>query len=81
MEKYLFHHGIKGQKWGVQNGPPYPLNISKSLGLKVHKTVMEKEKKITNDVKNSASLSNGKLYGLKNRLKTFESIERKIRKK
>lgn len=22
---YLFHHGIKGQKWGVRNGPPYPL--------------------------------------------------------
>ena len=22
---YLAHHGIKGQKWGVKNGPPYPL--------------------------------------------------------
>ena len=22
----LYHHGIKGQKWGVQNGPPYPLS-------------------------------------------------------
>lgn len=22
---YLMHHGIKGQKWGVKNGPPYPL--------------------------------------------------------
>lgn len=21
----LVHHGIKGQKWGVKNGPPYPL--------------------------------------------------------
>lgn len=21
----LMHHGIKGQKWGVKNGPPYPL--------------------------------------------------------
>ena len=21
----LQHHGIKGQKWGVRNGPPYPL--------------------------------------------------------
>lgn len=26
---YLMHHGIKGQKWGVENGPPYPLNPSK----------------------------------------------------
>lgn len=24
----LYHHGIKGQKWGVRNGPPYPLNAS-----------------------------------------------------
>lgn len=22
---WLFHHGIKGQKWGVKNGPPYPI--------------------------------------------------------
>ena len=22
----LVHHGIKGQKWGVRNGPPYPLD-------------------------------------------------------
>ena len=21
----LYHHGIKGQQWGIQNGPPYPL--------------------------------------------------------
>lgn len=21
----LYHHGIKGQRWGVRNGPPYPL--------------------------------------------------------
>ncbi len=22
----LMHHGIKGQKWGVRNGPPYPID-------------------------------------------------------
>lgn len=22
----LYHHGIKGQQWGVQHGPPYPLD-------------------------------------------------------
>ena len=42
----LAHHGIKGQKWGERNGPPYPLDkqreksimediyIGKSLGAK-----------------------------------------------
>lgn len=25
-ELYLKHHGIKGQKWGVEHGPPYPLD-------------------------------------------------------
>ena len=24
----IAHHGIKGQKWGVRNGPPYPLDKS-----------------------------------------------------
>ena len=23
---YLIRHGIAGQKWGQQNGPPYPLD-------------------------------------------------------
>ena len=30
---FLMHHGIKGQEWGVRNGPPYPLE-----GKKVRKT-------------------------------------------
>ncbi len=25
-EDVIEHHGIKGQKWGVKNGPPYPIN-------------------------------------------------------
>lgn len=27
-EDVICHHGIKGQKWGVRNGPPYPLDKS-----------------------------------------------------
>lgn len=30
----LMHHGVKGQKWGVKNGPPYPINRSGNTGLK-----------------------------------------------
>ena len=29
----LFHHGIKGQKWGVRNGPPYPLEKSSKSSI------------------------------------------------
>ena len=25
MNNELYHHGVKGQKWGDKNGPPYPL--------------------------------------------------------
>ena len=33
-ENHLEHHGIQGQKWGVTNGPPYPLgqNVCAMLG-------------------------------------------------
>lgn len=23
----VYHHGVKGQKWGVRNGPPYPIGV------------------------------------------------------
>ena len=26
----LYHHGIQGQKWGIRNGPPYPLGSGAS---------------------------------------------------
>lgn len=27
----LAHHGVKGQKWGVKNGPPYPIQENRKV--------------------------------------------------
>lgn len=42
-ELELYHHGIKGQKWGVKNGPPYP--------IKRHKTSTTRTKSINESIK------------------------------
>ena len=34
----LYHHGITGQKWGITNGPPYPLSPSISTGSSLKRT-------------------------------------------
>jgi hypothetical protein len=31
MSTYIKHHGVLGQKWGVRNGPPYPLDAKGQL--------------------------------------------------
>lgn len=33
MTEFL-HHGIEGQKWGVQNGPPYPLDKAEAKKIR-----------------------------------------------
>lgn len=38
MSEIIRHHGIKGQKWGVKNGPPYPLKIGIRTSHKNNKT-------------------------------------------
>ncbi len=43
---YLMHHGIKGQKWGVENGPPYPLNPSKDYSKAEQKAIAKDVRKI-----------------------------------
>lgn len=50
----LTHHGIKGQEWGRQNGPPYPLSYGahsaaeKKALKKDLKWIKKNEKKIHN---------------------------------
>ena len=75
---FLAHHGIQGQKWGVRNGPPYPLQTNK-LASKIHSEAIKNEPKITKDVTSAANKAGSKMYGLEHKLKTRESTARKIR--
>lgn len=41
-ERELYHHGVKGQKWGVKNGPPYPIeNNGKVAKVRKHDNIVE----------------------------------------
>lgn len=45
----LMHHGVKGQKWGVRNGPPYPIDrdsIEKTSGNGIMKMNLQMFAKI-----------------------------------
>lgn len=47
MANELYHHGRKGQQWGVSNGPPYPLNRKGlSYYFKKNKGTKEDRKRI-----------------------------------
>lgn len=54
LEDYLEHHGIQGQKWGKQHGPPYPLNPASDYSA---------EQQLENHVtRKNPSGDNGKSY-------------------
>lgn len=53
---YLIHHGIKGQKWGVRNGPPYPVDWSD------HKVEIKKGTKFQRLSVYDESVSKGHAY-------------------
>ena len=62
VDKYLTHHGILGQKWGKQNGPPYPLNPA-------NRSSIEKKKNGSNHTESGLAAYKNASLGLKNGLK------------
>lgn len=85
----LCHHGIKGQKWGVRRyqnldgtltdlGKQHYSKRVNRLARDIYSKAFKKERKITSDVRTSAKTTGCKLYGLEHKLKTYDSISRKI---
>lgn len=61
MSAYLSHHGILGQKWGVQNGPPYPLDSRTAASVKKQKRIKSEDYVSAHDGKKSYELSDQEL--------------------
>lgn len=78
----IYHYGVKRRSgrypWGSGDRPYQSANSS---AVSMYKHARNMEKKITPDIKDAAKISNCKLYGLENRLKTTDSIQRKMNKK
>ena len=77
-ENEIYHHGIKGQKWGKKNGPPYPLGASdhSSAERKEGHEGWSKEAKRELDNKNGNKSSNKtkKKSGLTDKQKKYIKI-------
>jgi len=50
---YLVHHGVVGMKWGIKNGPPYPLDMTRR-----EYRAAQKEQRLAN----KETLKPGKIY-------------------
>lgn len=53
----LSHHGIKGQRWGVKHGPPYPLDQKTSSSISSKKTSSASKKTSSASSKKPSSTS------------------------
>ena len=73
----FLHHGIEGQKWGVRNGPPYPLDKAEKRRIrKENKQLIKQKKQIDKDQK--LILKNEALKVLVNNKDTsYEDIKNK----
>lgn len=89
MSEFLCHYGIKGMKWGIRryqnkDGSLTPegkvrygqIPSVSNTAEKIYNRAYAKEPRITHDIKGSRQ----HLYGLEHKLKTKESIKRKLEK-
>ena len=55
-QQSFLHHGVEGQKWGVQNGPPYPLSSYLSTGKSLRKAARKEAKYGSKEYKEAKAL-------------------------
>ena len=70
MDEYLAHHGIKGQKWGIEHGPPYPVRRGSGGKPKVTTVVKSKLK---------AAVAKGKEVAAEKKVETAAARHAKLR--
>lgn len=73
-EKHICHYGVKGMHWGVRKD-----NSASGLSKRVYSKASKLEPRVTKDVSDALKGTSAKFHGLENRLKTKESIKRKIK--
>lgn len=69
---YLAHHGINGQKWGIRNGPPYPLKPGMHSAAERKKNNNRYSQGVTQNRGGSSSKSGSGYSGSRERTKEEE---------
>lgn len=83
----LYHHGVKGQKWGVRNLPKYERRFRKRRAKAVYRTdkklrkMIKKEDRIKNSIDKAKERNKSeKVSELKNKQKAIKSIQKSLTK-
>lgn len=83
--EYISHHGVLNQKWGVRNGPPYPLGSDKSTGKRLKKgdsgtgSISKKAKKLDKEMKKASNAKGSDTY-YENDSKMAIKLDKEMRK-
>lgn len=76
----IYHHGVQGQKWGIRNGPPYPLK-RKTKNIEILKAIDSGEISIKLNIGRQKLHIKGKNYdGIRSYMNcSLEECEKLIR--